>query len=143
LPRARKLGYHRQDEVDVKYLGLGASNNLAPCKGHGTFPESKAVWAWQVKARPGEELVSVIGPSATPFGKLSQENQAEVELLIAFDDKSAPVALRITLLVERLIVDAIQRQDEGLTKVAPLPSLCEAASRRPIRNEAQSPCGNV
>ena len=33
------------------------------------------------------------------------------------DDAKAPVGDRLTVLVERLIVDAIQRQDEGLTKV--------------------------
>jgi len=70
----------------------------------------------QFKVRPGEELVTVIAPSQTPFGSLSQENQAEVELLRSFDDKAAPLDMRLTQLVERLIVDAIQRQDEGLTK---------------------------
>lgn len=62
--------------------------------------------------------MTVIAPSQTPFGSLSQENQAEVELLRSFDDKAAPLDMRLTQLVERLIVDAIQRQDEGLTKVA-------------------------
>ena len=32
------------------------------------------------------------------------------------DDVSKSISARLTVLVEQLIVDAIQRQDEGLTK---------------------------
>lgn len=70
----------------------------------------------EIKAGPGEVAVNVIAPTGTPFGALSQENQAEVKLLQDVDDAKAPVGDRLTVLVERLIVDAIQRQDEGLTK---------------------------
>jgi len=70
----------------------------------------------KVKARPGEVVVSVKEPSERPSSELSTQNQVEVQKLRAFDDPSLPVDKRLTLLVERLIVDAIQRQDEGLTK---------------------------
>ena len=61
--------------------------------------------------------MSVKEPSERPSSELSTQNQVEVQKLRAFDDPSLPVDKRLTLLVERLIVDAIQRQDEGLTKV--------------------------
>jgi hypothetical protein len=61
--------------------------------------------------------VSVKEPSERPSSELSAQNQIEVQKLRTFDDQSLPVDKRLTLLVERLIVDAIQRQDEGLTKV--------------------------
>ena len=61
--------------------------------------------------------MSVKEPSERPSSELSAQNQVEVQKLRTFDDQSLPVDKRLTLLVERLIVDAIQRQDEGLTKV--------------------------
>lgn len=69
-----------------------------------------------VTAGPGEVVVSVKEPSERPTQELSPQNQAEVQKLRTFDDESLPVDKRLTVLVERLIVDAIQRQDEGLTK---------------------------
>jgi len=70
----------------------------------------------EVKANPGEVVVSVIPPVEASNGALSQGNQAEVILLRKYDDSSLQPEKRLTLLVERLIVDAIQRQDENLTK---------------------------
>ena len=66
--------------------------------------------------------MSVKEPSERPANELSPQNQAEVQKLRTFDDESLPVDKRLTALVERLIVDAIQRQDEGLTKVSCAPS---------------------
>ena len=67
-------------------------------------------------------MVSVKEPSERPTQELSPQNQAEVQKLRTFDDESLPVDKRLTVLVECLIVDAIQRQDEGLTKVSFSPS---------------------
>lgn len=61
--------------------------------------------------------MSVKEPSERPSSELSAQYQNEVQKLRKFDDQSLSVDKRLTLLVERLIVDAIQRQDEGLTKV--------------------------
>ncbi len=66
--------------------------------------------------------MSVKEPSERPAQELSPQNQAEVQKLRKLDDESLPVDKRLTVLVERLIVDAIQRQDEGLTKVSSAPS---------------------
>lgn len=68
-----------------------------------------------IKARPGEEVVNVIPPVEASTG-LSEGNQAEVILLRKYDDSTQAPEKRLTILVERLIVDAIQRQDENLTK---------------------------
>jgi len=68
-----------------------------------------------VKVNPGEELVNVIPPVEASTG-LSEGNQAEVILLRKYDDSAQAPEKRLTILVERLIVDAIQRQDENLTK---------------------------
>lgn len=69
-----------------------------------------------VQAKPGEVVVSVIPPVEASTGALSQGNQAQVKLLRKYDDSELAPEQRLTLLVERLIVDAIQRQDENLTK---------------------------
>ena len=66
--------------------------------------------------------MSVKEPSERPTQELSPQNQAEVQKLRTFDDESLPVDKRLTVLVERLSVVAIQRQDEGLTTVSFSPS---------------------
>jgi len=70
-----------------------------------------------ILTEPGKPTSPVRAPDElTVTGMLSDENTKEVQVLIELDDATAPVGARLTVLVERLIVDAIQRQDEGLTK---------------------------
>lgn len=99
--------------MDVCDIDTGLCTD-APQETAELLPDS--VGKTTVTAGPGEVVVSVKEPSERPTQELSPQNQAEVQKLRTFDDESLPVDKRLTVLVERLIVDAIQRQDEGLTK---------------------------
>lgn len=65
-------------------------------------------------AQPG--AVRVRAPEEAPVNILSGENKLEVEMLRAMDDKSLGVEERVSFLLERLIADAVRREDETLTK---------------------------
>jgi len=63
---------------------------------------------------PGTLRVRV--PEEAPVAGFSLENKLEVEVLREMDDATLALEDRISFLLERLIADAVRREDETLTK---------------------------
>uniref|UniRef100_A0A7S0HWG8 Calcineurin-like phosphoesterase domain-containing protein n=1 Tax=Hanusia phi TaxID=3032 RepID=A0A7S0HWG8_9CRYP len=62
-----------------------------------------------------QEIVAM-GPDEAPKNLLEKKDKAEIEVLRSLDDSSMAPEQRLTFLLERLIADAIRREDETLTK---------------------------